>query len=95
MRIGKDKSRIPILVRRGLVRLNMMVECVILVLLFQSLQPASQGMVMALTQITDSNIKQAVGLWVSKEATARSTYGDISEWDVSAVTSLEKSKSRG
>ena len=92
MRIGKDKSRIPVIVRRGLVRLNMIVECVILVCLFQSLQPASQGMVMALTPITDSNINRAADQWVSNEATARSTYGDISEWDVSAVTSLTNSK---
>ena len=50
-------------------------------------------MVMALTPITDSNINTAADQWVSKEATARSTYGDISEWDVSAVTTMHESKS--
>ncbi len=40
------------------------------------------------TPITDSNIQTAVDLWVSDESTAITTYGNISDWDVSQVTDM-------
>ena len=40
------------------------------------------------SQINDSNIQDAVNLWISDQATATSTYGNISEWDVSDVTDM-------
>ena len=61
-----------------------------LLFLLQFLKPTS--FVIALESITDSNVKAAVQLWISDGLQARSKYGDISEWDVSAVTSLAKSK---
>ena len=42
----------------------------------------------AQTAITQANIQSAVDLWVSNEATSESTYGHISDWDVSNVTSM-------
>ena len=70
-------------------------ECVIFVILFQSLQPASYAIAQALTPITNDNVNAAVQLWITNEQQARSQYGDISEWNVSAVTSLSNSKSGG
>ena len=84
-----------VLVTLGLAHLSMMIECIIFMILFQSLQPAPQGIALALTPITNANVNTAADLWVSNEAQARSEYGDISEWDVSAVTSLSQSKSGG
>ena len=84
-----------VLVTLGLAHLSMMIECIIFMILFQSLQPAPQGIALALTPITNANVYTAANLWVSNEAQARSEYGDISEWDVSAVTSLGFSKSGG
>ena len=40
------------------------------------------------SQIDDSNIQDAVNLWVSDQQAAISTYGNISEWDVSNVTDM-------
>ena len=40
------------------------------------------------TAITQSNIQTAVDLWVSDQASATTTYGDISTWDTSAVTDM-------
>ena len=40
------------------------------------------------SQINDSNIQDAVNLWVSDQSAAESTYGNISEWDVSDVTNM-------
>ena len=39
------------------------------------------------SQINDSNIQDAVNLWVSNQSAAESTYGNISEWDVSNAVS--------
>ena len=39
-------------------------------------------------QLTDANIQSAVDLWVSDVSTATSTYGNISDWDVSQVTDM-------
>ena len=47
----------------------------------------------ALTALTDSNIRTAAELWVSNEAQARQTYGDIADWDISEVTDLSSGKS--
>ena len=38
----------------------------------------------------DTDIKKAVNEWCSNPITAKSKYGDISEWDTSAVTSMEQ-----
>jgi hypothetical protein len=43
--------------------------------------------------LTDSNIYNAAQLWVSDQAFAISTYGDLREWDVSQVTYMGSSKS--
>ena len=43
-----------------------------------------------LSQINDSNIQDAVNLWVSDQEAAISAYGNISEWDVSDVTDMDK-----
>jgi surface protein len=49
-----------------------------------------QGRVLnAYTPLTDSNIKTAAILWVSDQTSATSTYGLVSTWDLSQVTSLE------
>jgi len=40
------------------------------------------------TAITDANIQIAVDLWVSDPSAATTTYGDISDWDVSQVTDM-------
>ena len=40
------------------------------------------------TPITDANVKTAVDLWVSDSAAATTTYGNISDWDVSNVTDM-------
>ena len=42
----------------------------------------------AKTPITDANIQTAVDLWVSDSAAATTTYGNISDWDVSQVTDM-------
>ena len=38
--------------------------------------------------LTDENFFTAVALWFSDEGTATSTYGHISNWDVSSVTQM-------
>ena len=38
--------------------------------------------------LTDSDIQTAVNQWVSDEAAATATYGDISNWNTSAVTDM-------
>ena len=43
-----------------------------------------------LTGLTDSNIVEAVNLWVSIEADATEIYGAISAWDVSSVTTMSQ-----
>ena len=35
---------------------------------------------------TKSELHTAVDLWISDEASATTTYGDINEWDVSAIS---------
>ena len=40
--------------------------------------------------ITDANIQTAVDLWVSDVSTATTTYGVISDWDVSQVTDMSE-----
>ncbi len=42
----------------------------------------------AQTPITDNNIYAAVDLWLSDQSLAESTYGHISNWDVSNVTDM-------
>ena len=37
----------------------------------------------------DTDIKEAVNEWCFDPITAKSTYGDISQWDTSAVTSMK------
>ena len=39
---------------------------------------------------TDANIQTAVDLWVSDVSTATTTYGNISDWDVSQVTDMSE-----
>ena len=41
-----------------------------------------------LTSLTTSNINAAVAAWITDSANAAATYGNILEWDTSAVTSL-------
>ena len=38
----------------------------------------------------DTDIKKAVNEWLSNPITAKSKYGDVSEWDTSAVTSMKE-----
>ena len=40
-------------------------------------------------EMTNSNIKTAVDLWTSDRSSALATYGHISTWDVSRVTSMK------
>ncbi len=47
-------------------------------------------LVQALTPITDANIQTAVDLWVSDPSAATTTYGAISDWDVSQVTDMSE-----
>ncbi|MFB1041055.1 MAG: BspA family leucine-rich repeat surface protein, partial [Polaribacter sp.] len=42
------------------------------------------------TPITNANIQTAVDLWVSDPAAATTTYGNISDWDVSQVTDMSE-----
>ena len=42
----------------------------------------------AQTAITQENIHSAVDIWISDQASAESTYGNISDWDVSSVTDM-------
>ena len=42
----------------------------------------------AQTAITDANIQTAVNDWVSDPSAATTTYGAISDWDVSNVTDM-------
>jgi len=52
-----------------------------------------QGRVLnAYTPLTDSNIKTAAQLWVSNQASATTTYGLVSTWDLSQVTDLASCK---
>jgi surface protein len=44
----------------------------------------------AQTPITDANIQTAVDLWVSDPSAATTTYGNISDWDVSNVTDMSE-----
>ena len=44
----------------------------------------------AQTPITDANIQTAVDLWVSDSAAATTTYGNISNWDVSQITNMSE-----
>jgi surface protein len=44
----------------------------------------------AQTQLTDANIQTAVDLWVSDRSAATTTYGNISDWDVSQVTDMSE-----
>ena len=74
-----------------LASVSMLTDFLIVTLLLQLLQPVA----VALTPITDTNVNAAVQLWLSNEQQARSQYGNISEWNVSAVTSLSSSKSDG
>ena len=46
--------------------------------------------VYAQTPITDANIQTAVDLWVSDPSAATTTYGVISDWDVSQVTDMSE-----
>jgi surface protein len=46
-------------------------------------------LIKATTPITDANIHTAVDLWISDVSAATSTYGNISDWDVSSVTNME------
>ena len=57
-------------------------------LLALKLAAAQESKRVLLTSITTSNINTAVGAWVSNSASATATYGDISVWDTSGVTSL-------
>ena len=41
------------------------------------------------TPITQSNIQTAVNAWVTDPTTAEATYGNIKNWDVSAVTNMK------
>ena len=41
------------------------------------------------TPITQSNIQDAVDLWVSNQTNAEEEYGHISDWDVSNVTNMD------
>ena len=41
-----------------------------------------------LAQITNDNIHEAVALWLTNQDSALTTYGHISNWDVSAVTNM-------
>jgi len=43
-----------------------------------------------LTPITDANIQTAVDLWISDVSAATTTYGNISDWDVSQVTDMSQ-----
>ena len=47
----------------------------------------NQG-VSRLTPITQQNIKEAVNAWISDPSAATTTYGNISDWDTSAVTDM-------
>ena len=40
------------------------------------------------SQLTDANIHQAVIDWIEDPTTAETTYGHISDWDVSNVTNM-------
>ena len=44
----------------------------------------------AQTPITDANIQTAVDLWISDPSAATTTYGVISDWDVSQVTDMSE-----
>ena len=44
----------------------------------------------AQTPITDANIRQAVWNWISDPSAATTTYGAISNWDVSQVTDMSE-----
>lgn len=40
------------------------------------------------TALTNSNIHDAVNLWISDQASAQATYGHVSDWDTSNVTNM-------
>ena len=44
--------------------------------------------VTAQTAITNSNLGAAATAWVTSPTTAATTYGDITEWNTAAVTSM-------
>ena len=50
--------------------------------------PAYEAVV-GLTAITNANFTTALSDWAANPVTAAATYGDISEWDTSAVTNLD------
>jgi hypothetical protein len=53
-----------------------------------------QGRVLnSYTPLTDDTIRTAASLWISNPESAASTYGDISMWDTSNVTSMNNRKS--
>ena len=44
----------------------------------------------AYTALNDGNVRDAADLWVSNPTAATAEYGDISQWDLRAVTTTEK-----
>ena len=50
--------------------------------------PFSNPYTVGLTAISDSNIQAAVDEWVAQPVIAAAKYGDITWWDVGAVTSM-------
>ena len=48
------------------------------------------GQIQAQTAITNRNIHSAVDAWCQNPTSAQSTYGHISNWDTSSVTSMNK-----
>ena len=44
----------------------------------------------ALTPLTDDNINAAAKMWIDDENQARTTYGEISEWNMSQVSTLDQ-----
>jgi surface protein len=54
-----------------------------------SVQSLEQRRVLSGYVMTDSNIRTAVAAWLADASAAETTYGHISTWDVSGVTSME------
>jgi len=50
--------------------------------------PAGPQAASRLTPITQQNIKEAVNDWISNPSAATTKYGNISDWDTSAVTDM-------
>ena len=61
------------------------IRALIPLVVFNLLLPGAAN---ALTTLTDDNINSAARDWVSDPVQARQTYGEISDWDTSRVTSL-------